>query len=199
MGREEGVPKSDPALSISLFPDHWAWSSKSLPLTLAQSGSRLRAGATASDRRGCFTPCPSFKGRVHTRWAGAPHWFAPRRASGLGSVRLFSFAAGRGGGGMNTGCGERVRNGRAGGEGAALGAQSPEPLGPRHAHERLLPVPPAWPQRPPPKTPRQVWGGTQLQNRPLWPPPPRRVQGGRRCSGGQTAVLTVSSFPLVTH
>lgn len=37
-----------------------------------------------------------------------------RRGSGLGSVRLFSFAAGRGGGGMNTGCGERVRNGREG-------------------------------------------------------------------------------------
>lgn len=34
-----------------------------------------------------------------------------RRVSGLGSVRLFSFAVGRGGGGMNTGCGERVKNG----------------------------------------------------------------------------------------
>lgn len=49
---------------------------KDLPLALAQSGSRLRAGATTSDGRGCFPPCPPFKGRAHTRWAG-PHWLAP--------------------------------------------------------------------------------------------------------------------------
>lgn len=76
---------------------------------------------------------------------------------------------------MNTGCGERVRNGREGRrKGPPSGAQSPEPLRPSHTHIHKIPSVPApsassLAPTPPPKTPTEVWGGTQLQNRSLWP------------------------------
>lgn len=48
--------------------------------------------------KGCFAPPPSFlQGRVQIRQDGAPQGLAPAWVSGLGSVRLFSFAVGRGG------------------------------------------------------------------------------------------------------
>lgn len=90
-------------------------------------------------------------------------------------------------------------------EGAAPRAQSPEPLRPRHAHVHKIPSAPG--PNAPSQDPEGGLGGAQLQNRSLGPhaPCPAQpllpswVQGVRRCSGGQTAVLTVLSFPLVTH
>ena len=61
---------------------------------------------------------------------------------------------------MNTGCGERVRNGREGRrKGPPSGAQSPEPLRPSHTHIHKIPSVPApsassLAPTPPPKTPK---------------------------------------------
>lgn len=83
---------------------------------------------------------------------------------------------------MNTGCGERGRSGRGG-----AGRGRPQSTAPgatqTKASSRTQDPERAWPHAPCPAQPLL----------PSW------VQGVRRCSGGQTAVLTVLSFPLVTH
>lgn len=103
---------------------------------------------------------------------------------------------------MNTGCGERGRSGRGG-----AGRGRPQSTAPgatqTKASSRTQDPERAWPSAPS----QDPEGGAQLQSRSLWPhaPCPAQpllpswVQGVRRCSGGQTAVLTVLSFPLVTH
>lgn len=55
--------------------------------------------------------------------------------------------------------------------------QSPGATETRDAHVHKIPSVPApsassLAPTPPPKTPREVWGGTQLQNRSLWPHAP---------------------------
>lgn len=63
---------------------------------------------------------------------------------------------------MNTGCGERVRNGGQGRrKGPPSGEQSPESLRRSHTHVHKLPSVPAStgpPPRTPSTTPEEVWG-----------------------------------------
>lgn len=69
-----------------------------LTSVLAQARLRPRGPESPQKGRGCSAPYPSLKGRVQTWRAGWGHTGLPRsRVSGLGSVRLFSFAVGRGG------------------------------------------------------------------------------------------------------
>lgn len=138
------------------------------------SGSRCGDWSHHDRGKGCFAPSPSFlQGRVQTRQGGAPQGFAPRGVSGLGSVRLFSFAVGRGGRGRTLGVGvggEEWRGGKE--EGASLLEHSRW----SHSNEKtrmctrstvgLLPAPPAWlhptPQGPF-EDPREGFGGTAVE------------------------------------
>lgn len=56
-----GIPTSGPFLSTSLFPDHWAWSSDSLPPSLSnwdQGHGRLEPPQL--EGKGLLCSCPSF-------------------------------------------------------------------------------------------------------------------------------------------
>lgn len=96
VGLGGGIPKSDPSFSTSLFPDHWAWSLKTPHSVLPKLGEGPGVGATQRGRLLCPLPLPWKVGFRLGRRDG--HTGCPRsRASGLGSVRLFSFAVGGGG------------------------------------------------------------------------------------------------------
>ena len=133
---------------------------RSLPSALARSGSRLRAGATIRWEGAALLLIPPSK--VGFKLGGlGPCTGLPREEGFWARVCKAIFLCGRKGRwGMNTGCGERVRNGREGRrKGPPSGAQSPEPLRPSHTHIHKIPSVPApsassLAPTPPPKTPK---------------------------------------------
>lgn len=94
VGLGGGSPKTDPSFSTSLFPDHWAWSSNTPHLALAHRA-KVRDGATMIGGRAALLLLPpSYKVGFKLGRTGLPGGLP--RGSGLGSVRLFSFAVGGG-------------------------------------------------------------------------------------------------------
>lgn len=111
---------------------------------------------------------PSFlKGRVQTRWDGAPYWLPQEEGFWARVCKAIFLCGGKGRQGMNTGCGERVRNaGEGKRKGLPAGAKSLESFRRRNTHvhkSQSVSVQPLQPgpnpaSQGPSKTPEKVLG-----------------------------------------
>lgn len=121
MGWEEGVLKSDPSFSTSLFPDHWAWSSKTPHLCPCPAWVKAVEGWSHHDQgegAALLLLPPSYKVGFKLGRMGPHNGFPQEQGFWARVCKAIFLCGGKGRRGMNTGWGERVRNG---GEGRRKG------------------------------------------------------------------------------